>query len=134
MSPRKESGDNPVYATGPPEEWAQAVGLEPLEPYPGTKKAWRCRCTRCGAEVAPWPLDIRRGGGCRHCNWTGRAWNNAEEAAEVMRKALLEPLVSYPGSAKPWPCRCMTCGAQVAPRYSKVRHREIGCRFCVRRP
>jgi hypothetical protein len=28
-------------------------GWEPLEPYPGSKAPWRCRCTDCGTEGFP---------------------------------------------------------------------------------
>lgn len=126
------------YADGEPEELMVQVGLEPLVPYPGFKVPWRARCLRCGTEVAPWFNDVRRGGGCRHCNWTGRAWVPDDEARAVMRAANLQPQVPYPGASEPWPCVCLTCGAEVAPRLSKVRdrvkHERPGCRYCVRRP
>ncbi|MBU3752267.1 MAG: hypothetical protein FGM59_00005, partial [Candidatus Nanopelagicaceae bacterium] len=42
--------------------------LEPLEPYPGGKTAWRCRCRKCNREVTPKYADIRNGdGGCKYC-------------------------------------------------------------------
>ncbi len=131
--PRRSPDDEVYYSPGTPEQLMAQAELTPLEPFPGTKRGWRARCPQ-GHEVAPFIHDVRRGGGCKRCNWRGREWNNAEKATEVMRAALLEPLVPYPGASQPWPCRCMTCGAEVAPRYSKVRHRKIGCRYCVKRP
>src|SRR5204863_9034330 len=43
--------------------------LEPLQPYPGTNKPRRCRCTVCGGEVAPRLSNIHSSGHgpCRHC-------------------------------------------------------------------
>jgi hypothetical protein len=31
----------------------RAAGLEPLEPYPGSDRHWRCRHAACGREVTP---------------------------------------------------------------------------------
>lgn len=54
-----------------PEEAIQkmlAVDLEPLVPYPGASKPWRCRCVKCGREVRPHYTTIQQGGGgCRFC-------------------------------------------------------------------
>src|SRR5438067_3737869 len=36
------------------------VGLEPLEPYPGTDRPWRCRHVACGREVTPYFSSVRR--------------------------------------------------------------------------
>jgi DNA-directed RNA polymerase subunit RPC12/RpoP len=57
---------------GEAEAQMRAAGLEPLAPYPGILKPWRCRCATCGREVNPPLASIRhRGGGCRYC--AGRA-------------------------------------------------------------
>ncbi len=45
----------------------RAAGLEPLDPFPGVVKPWRCRCTVCGNEVSPRLEAIRNGTGCRFC-------------------------------------------------------------------
>lgn len=47
-----------------------AAGLEPLEPYPGVRVPWRCRCMNqvCGAEVFPTLGSVNsRGTGCSEC-------------------------------------------------------------------
>lgn len=47
-----------------------AAGLEPLEPYPGVRVPWRCRCMNqvCGADVFPTLGSVNsRGTGCSEC-------------------------------------------------------------------
>lgn len=124
-----------------PTEVAEKVmrdaGLEPLEPYPGSEARWRCRCTACGAEVQPRYGSVRRGqGGCGACGGArGGAVRrvSAEAAEQVMREAGLEPLEPYPGSGKPWRCRCLKCEREVSPRYDRVKRGAGGCGYCARR-
>jgi hypothetical protein len=53
-------------------ELMRAAGLEPLEPYGGSKIPWRCRCVSCGNEVQPRYASIRSGqGGCATCAISG---------------------------------------------------------------
>lgn len=47
-----------------------------------------------------------------------------------MKAAGLTPLVRYPGSGKPWKCRCDKCKRVVKPRYNSVQQTGGGCRFC----
>ena len=105
-----------------------AAGLEPLEPYPGDGKPWRCRCTTCSREVTPTHSAVRGGGGCAYCS---RTRVDATEAGELMRAAGLEPLEPYPGNGKPWRSRCTQCEREVAPHYSTVRAGG-GCAYCSR--
>jgi hypothetical protein len=53
-----------------------------------------------------------------------------ETAALTMIKSGLEPLEQYPGSAKPWRCRCLHCGAEVMPRHGNIQQGWGGCRNC----
>lgn len=53
-------------------------------------------------------------------------------AAEQMRAAGLEPLETYPGSAKKWHCRCTTCGQEVWPRHSSINQGRGGCNYCAK--
>lgn len=49
------------------------VGLEPLEPYPGTDATWRCTCLACGGEVATTRDSVRKAGrGCPACDMPGK--------------------------------------------------------------
>lgn len=56
-----------------------------------------------------------------------------DEAAAVMLAHGLEPLTTYTRGNDPWPCRCLTCGAEVTPRYSQVANGSSkGCVPCGR--
>lgn len=43
------------------------AGFEPLEPFPGTEKQWKCTHT-CGREVNPTYSNVFAGGGCKFCS------------------------------------------------------------------
>lgn len=51
-------------------------------------------------------------------------------AAAIMRGRGLDPLVPYPGAAKPWPCKCRTCGKETSPSLAKVKDGQ-GCKWCA---
>jgi recombinational DNA repair protein (RecF pathway) len=102
--------------------------LEPLEPYRKTGTPWKCRCMKCGKTVSPRHNTIQRGnGGCKYCS---RNYLDAEDAIKLMRKAKLEPLIPYPGSQKPWRCKCLRCGREVSPAYTTVQGGQKGCVYC----
>ncbi len=107
---------------------ARKSGFEPLEPYKGRHLPWKCRCMRCGKEVAPHYSGIVTGGGCRFCSGLVV---NPEEANIVMKNAMLQPLVNYPGAGTPWLCKCMKCGKEVKPRYSQINVGVGGCKYCA---
>ncbi|MGW7055123.1 hypothetical protein [Streptomyces sp. NPDC054887] len=115
----------------------RASGYEPLVPYPGrTNATWPSRCTTCGHKGRPTFNAVRNGGQrCRVCRTretqAKRAAANAPKAGEVMRAAGLEPLDPYPGSGRPWRCRCTGCGRETTPTYSNVNSGSGGCRFCA---
>ncbi|MDF3294264.1 hypothetical protein [Streptomyces silvisoli] len=111
------------------------AGLEPLEPYPGHRAPWRCRCTRCGRQVTPTRAKVMSGGsGCRACGLRAAGARKraagAEQAVADMRAAGLEPLEIYPGADTPWHCRCTRCGDEVWPRLTTVRGGSGGCLDC----
>jgi hypothetical protein len=115
----------------------RAAGLEPLQPYPGAGKPWKCRCTACGREVTPRYDDVRggRSSGCKWCGWQATAVSlrmDHEAAAVTMIENGLEPLEPYPGSGRPWRCRCLRCGAEVTPRHGNIKQGWGGCRTCWR--
>jgi recombinational DNA repair protein (RecF pathway) len=128
-----------VYCSGrariAPEEAAavmRAAGLEPLEPYPGSDRKWRCRHVVCGREVTPTYVRINSGTGpCRWC--APNAPVDPDAAAVDMRAAGLEPLSPYPGVDTPWPVRCLACGALGTPTLGSIRRGQGGCRPCGRR-
>lgn len=49
----------------------RAAGFEPLEPFEGADRPWRCRCLTCGRVVTPRLSGIGAGGGCKYCATKG---------------------------------------------------------------
>ncbi|GDY33922.1 hypothetical protein GTS_55550 [Gandjariella thermophila] len=105
----------------------RAAHLEPLAEYPGAHAPWLSRCLRCTKLVTPRYNGVRRGTGCRYCNDTTI---KPDVAAARMRGVDLEPLEPYPGSLRPWKCRCLRCKRIVTPCYSTVKQGWGGCRWC----
>jgi hypothetical protein len=110
------------------------AGLEPLVPYPGAHKGWKCRCMRCGEEGEPRLVNVQRLG--RGCNTCGRRAGAAarrlpeDRAVAAMLATNLEPLDPYPGSQEPWRCRCLRCDAEVYPLYNNIANGWGGCGDC----
>jgi hypothetical protein len=109
--------------------------LEPLGPYPGAGRQWRCRCLRCGTEVTPRYGNIRQGWGgcpaCRRAASSARQRGPEADAIEVLRAAGLEPLEPYQGVMTPWRSQCRTCGNQVAPLLNNIKKGQRGCKWCA---
>lgn len=116
-------------------EVMRAAHLEPLEPFPGDRKPWRCRCDKCGSEVSPQYYRVKNGRSCRFCAnkaTTDRLRERkAEAAVELMRSVGLEPLEPYPGAHQYWRCRCGGCGDEVSPHYASITQGGRGCRKCA---
>ncbi len=107
------------------------AGLEPLEPYPGSDKRWRCRCLTCNREVRPLYTSIQQGHrGCKPCADKDRRID-AKEAESTMLGAKLKPLEPYPGTLSHWRCLCLTCGREVSPRRSDIKRGGGGCASCA---
>lgn len=105
------------------------AGVEPMEPYQGKARPWRCTCMSCGRIVTPIYDNVRRGqSACAYCAGTKV---DVAEVTEKMIDAGFEPQVPFPGVAKPWRCRCVTCNREVAPQFQSVA-RGRGCGFCAR--
>ena len=112
----------------------RAAGFEPLEPYPGSDKPWRCRHEPCGQERTPALNTVRANGtACRECSAAaaGRRTWTAETAEATFRENGLTPLEPWPGSSsKPWQARHDTCGRTVTPRLGNVVAGQGPCREC----
>ena len=109
----------------------KGFGLEPLEPYPGSpQRKWKCRCTKCESIVTPRFSSARHGIGiCPHCS--GKVVDVAK-AVELMRTRGLEPLVDFPGSVKPWLCKCVNCNRETSPAYNSIYSKaKGGCKWCA---
>lgn len=107
--------------------------LQPLDDFPGAKKAWKAKCLVCDQEVAPTFSSVKRGGGCKFCarKKVGLSIKTPDsEAIEIMKSAGLKPLEPFKSSGTPWKCRCMKCKREVTPRLSMVKSKNSGCAFC----
>jgi hypothetical protein len=131
---RVKSGTGCAFCAGKmvsPEEAVEVMlnaQLQPLEPYPGARKHWKCRCLRCNRNVSPTYGDVRIGdGGCKFC---GKKYVDPDEASELMRNKGFIPQVPYPGNGARWHCKCAKCGRDVYPAYNTVNGRNSGCKYC----
>jgi hypothetical protein len=106
-----------------------AKDLEPLEPYPGGSKPWKCRCLKCGQTVFPRYSSIKRGqGGCIFC--AGKVQTTESQAIEIMLSAGLKPIEPYPSARVGWRAQCLNCGKISSPRIDTLKNRKSKCRFC----
>ncbi len=104
----------------------------PLEPFPGSAKPWRARCTRCDREVTTTYKQLVRPdrvGICKHC--AGKVLS-PDHIAAVMKGAHFEPLEPYPGTNRPWTVRCVDCSRTSTPRFSNIQ-RGHACIYCTNR-
>ena len=108
----------------------KAVGLEPLEKYPGNGVPWKCRCNICQREIQPTYNNIQQGksSGCEYC---ASQKVDLQEAFIRMQMADLEPLEKYPGNGVPWKCRCNLCKREVSPCYTRIQQGQGGCGYCA---
>lgn len=107
----------------------QTVGLVPLEPYPGPRKAWLCRCTRCNHEVSPSYCGIQ--GGKKGCVWCARQRISVDTAVATMNGSGLDPIEPYVSALRPWRCICRGCGQEVSPAYANIQRGQGGCGTCA---
>lgn len=130
-----------AYCTGhkvDPKDAIQVMkkaNLEPLEAFTSVKKAWKCKCLKCGEVVQPSYASIKRGqGGCLPCGREATASSHRythEMTYQIMIDANLEPLELYKASDTPWKCRCMVCQKIVYPMYSNINSGNSGCLYCA---
>jgi recombinational DNA repair protein (RecF pathway) len=110
------------------------AGLEPLEPYPGSNKKWKCKHLNCGETVYPMHSWIVAGsGGCLKCGYVKTKEKQIfsdEEARKLFLKNGLDPQIPYPGAGKPWKSRCKKCSQIVSPTYNSIKSGR-GCGVCA---
>ena len=112
--------------------------LEPLEDYPGNKARWRCKCLQCGEIVSPSLGAVKNnGGGCRKCGLNRAAKSrrgSEQEAIDFMKKSGALPLEPFPGSKKPWLCRCLECKKEITPAFGNVKNNGTNpCAYCSKK-
>jgi hypothetical protein len=50
--------------------------FQPLTPYPGAARKWKCKCTECNKISTPQYNSVRNGSGCKFCAIQGLNFNN----------------------------------------------------------
>lgn len=120
------------------EEMIRLGNVTPLRsaPYPGVDAGWPSTCNECGSLTSPSLSNVRKTlNGCRRCGNQRRISKYLEsfhgEACAFMKANDLLPLESFPGVAKPWKCKCLTCGAEISPRMHNVQFGQGGCKRCA---
>ena len=103
--------------------------LKPLEKYDSAKVPWKCKCLVCKHTVQPTWNRIKQGRG--HCAYCSQRRVDIPDALKFMKSIELKPLVEFPGTNKPWLCKCLKCKAEVTPRLSDVRRGQGGCSNCA---
>jgi hypothetical protein len=104
--------------------------LKPLVPYPGGNKIpWKSIHIPCGNEVSPTYNIIQRQEsiGCPYCS---DQFVDPDEAYQFYLSKDLQPLVPYPGTAKPWKSIHLICGEVIQPRYGHIKLGRKGCPVC----
>jgi hypothetical protein len=107
---------------------AKNAGFVPLETFRGRHYRWKCRCITCNEIVFPRLSGILQGNGCLNCSGL---IINPDEAKKLMIENSIEPIVEYPGSGVPWKSKCLKCNREVSPRYSSVKRKIGGCKYCA---
>lgn len=109
--------------------------LKPKELYRGAKTPRLCECLICGTLVKPQYASLQSGqGGCSSCGHKTRAGKRAlpeSTAIEILKRAKLKPLETYPGREKPWRCIHVTCGREVRPSVASILNGRGGCIKCA---
>jgi len=110
-------------------ERLKELNLKPLEKYQSAKTPWKCRCLVCNHIVFPTWNRIKQGRG--HCAYCAQRRVDIPSALKFMKALGLKPLVDFPGSNKPWACKCLVCGLTVSPRWSGLQRGQGGCSNCA---
>ena len=103
--------------------------LKPLEKYKSAKTPWKCKCLVCNHVVQPTWNRIKQGRG--HCAYCAQRRVDIPMALKFMKTAGLKPLEDFPGSNKPWKCKCLVCGLEASPRWSGLQRGQGGCSNCA---
>ena len=118
-----------------------AVGLEPLEAYPGSAAKWKCRCLNCGKHTYPRAANvIHKNSGCKHCRSVlfsetqphqvrvrERAEKRTREALNELKMAGFTPIGKYRGVKSPVLCLCGHCGREHSVRLEGLRSGNHAC-------
>jgi hypothetical protein len=116
------------------------AGTYPQIPYPGSDKRWPGICHKVGHITLSSYTSVvtKKQGPCFICGQIASSRAAAakrrvkpETAEANIRKADVEPLEPFPGTAGTWRCRCNQCGREIDVWYSSVVYNDNGaCYDC----
>jgi DNA-directed RNA polymerase subunit RPC12/RpoP len=113
-----------------------SVGLEPIEPYIGTRDPWKCKCLTCGIETSKRMRSIKQTGtkiGCQSCSMKARSFlQRTDEAVAIaiMLAANTKPLEPYKRSDARWKSLCLRCNNEIFPTLNNVKLGSDPCTYC----
>ena len=110
-------------------KYFKSAGYDPIGPYPGAKRKWKAVHKPCASVVHPEYSKVKQGRGCPVC--AGNQKVTEKNAIKLFTKNLLQPLEPFKNSQSPWKSKCLKCGKQVSPTYSKVKSRGHQCAYCA---
>jgi hypothetical protein len=68
-----------IVDAGEAAAFMRGLGVEPLEPYPGSHQQWRCVCTKCNTKITPSYANARRNlAACLNCATHGMSFGDPE--------------------------------------------------------
>ena len=105
---------------------AEVAGTGPVESSQLSHREANTRVSRAGEE----PANRFRGVWSEDSTQTQRE-KGGFDPVRVMREAGADPLEGYPGSLRPWRCRCLRCDEEITPTYSNVQQGKNPCRQCA---
>lgn len=102
-------------------------GFDPIVPFPGTNKAWKCKCVKCGKTTTPTYWNVAKGTGCKYCS--SRAVDPKDAEIE-MRARGFEPLELFPGATQGWLVRCKQCTREFKVKFHSLNTKKR-CKYCA---
>ena len=117
-------------------EFMLSVGLEPIEPYIGTRDPWKCRCLICGIETSKRIRSVKQTGtkiGCQGCSTKARGLSQRTDEAiaiAIMLAANVKPLVPYTGIGVRWKSLCLRCNNEIFPTLATAKAGSDPCKYC----
>jgi hypothetical protein len=116
----------------------------PIEIYPGTKNRWKFNCNLCNSIFDTNLESIRKGAKpyclkCKRKNSGILRRTPLSITTSEFNKVGLSLAEEFPGTQKPWRCKCQVCGQETSIHIGSVRKRIAknskfpvqGCEECV---
>ena len=101
------------------------AGFTAMEPYPGSNKAWRIRCAKCGNESRKTLYQAEH----HACKWCTHGLVSEQAANELAKQNRLKPLEPYLNASHASRMLCLDCGRESRTRLYRLRESR-GCIYC----